>query len=30
MRFTKGLPVAVWPDLYVAWVAWVQNLGMIP
>lgn len=27
MRFTKGLPVAVWPDLY---VAWVQNLGMIP
>ena len=27
VRFTKGLPVAVWPDLY---VAWVRNLGMIP
>lgn len=27
VRFTKGLPVAIWPDLY---VAWVRNLGMIP
>jgi acetyl esterase/lipase len=27
LRFTKGLPVAVWPELY---VAWVRNLGMIP
>jgi acetyl esterase/lipase len=27
VRFTKGLPVAVWPDLY---VAWVRNLGMMP
>jgi acetyl esterase/lipase len=27
LRFTKGLPVAVWPDLY---VAWVRNLKMIP
>jgi acetyl esterase/lipase len=27
LRFTKGLPVAVWPDLY---VAWVRNLQMIP
>jgi acetyl esterase/lipase len=27
LRFTKGLPVAVWPDLY---VAWVRNLGMMP
>ena len=27
LRFTKGLPVAAWPDLY---VAWVRDLGMIP
>jgi acetyl esterase/lipase len=27
VRFTKGLPVAIWPDLY---VAWVRDLGMIP
>jgi acetyl esterase/lipase len=27
LRFTKGLPVAVWPDLY---VAWARNLQMIP
>ena len=27
LRFTKGLPVAGWPDLY---VAWVRNLGMMP
>jgi acetyl esterase/lipase len=27
LRFTKGLPVAVWPDLY---VAWARNLHMIP
>jgi acetyl esterase/lipase len=27
LRFTKGLPVAVWPDLY---VSWVRNLGMMP
>jgi acetyl esterase/lipase len=27
LRFTKGLPVSVWPDLY---IAWVRNLGMIP
>jgi len=27
LRFTKGLPVAVWPDLY---VAWVRNLQIIP
>jgi acetyl esterase/lipase len=27
LRFTKGLPVAVWPDLY---VSWVRNLQMIP
>jgi acetyl esterase/lipase len=27
LRFTKGLPVAVWPDLY---VGWARNLQMIP
>jgi acetyl esterase/lipase len=27
LRFTKGLPVAIWPDLY---VSWVRNLRMIP
>jgi acetyl esterase/lipase len=27
LRFTKGLPVAVWPELY---VSWVRNLGMMP
>jgi acetyl esterase/lipase len=27
LRFTKGLPVAVWPDLY---VAWARNLQMVP
>jgi acetyl esterase/lipase len=27
LRFTKGLPVAVWPDLD---VSWVRNLQMIP
>jgi acetyl esterase/lipase len=27
LRFTKGLPVAVWPDLY---VAWARNIQMIP
>ncbi len=27
LRFTKGLPVAIWPDLY---TSWVRNLGMMP
>jgi acetyl esterase/lipase len=27
LRFTKGLPVAIWPDLYTSWVC---NLGMMP
>jgi acetyl esterase/lipase len=27
LRFTKGLPVAIWPDLY---TSWVRNIGMMP
>ena len=27
LRFTKGLPVAIWPDLY---VNWAHNIQMIP